>query len=109
MAERQGFEPWRPFWSLHAFQACAFDRSAISPLKLFTSEPSKEDLLDSFGAYPLFGDPFDRSAISPADLLEQGLPKKTKGEYDSPFEHEMVEMSGIEPLTFSLRTRRSPN
>ncbi len=75
MVERQGFEPWRPFWSLHAFQACAFDRSAISP----------------------------------ADLLEQGLPKKTKGEYDSPFEHEMVEMSGIEPLTFSLRTRRSPN
>src|SRR5438445_335298 len=31
MAEREGFEPSRPFWSLHAFQACAFDRSAISP------------------------------------------------------------------------------
>ena len=31
MAEREGFEPSRPFWSLHAFQACAFDRSATSP------------------------------------------------------------------------------
>ncbi len=31
MAEREGFEPSRPFWSLHAFQACALDRSATSP------------------------------------------------------------------------------
>ncbi len=30
-AERQGFEPWIPFWSIHTFQACAFDHSAISP------------------------------------------------------------------------------
>lgn len=30
-AERKGFEPLVPFWSTHAFQACAFDRSAISP------------------------------------------------------------------------------
>ncbi len=36
-------------------------------------------------------------------------PKKTKGESNSPSVHKMVEMSGIEPLTFSLRTRRSPN
>jgi hypothetical protein len=26
-----GFEPMKPFWSLHTFQACAFDHSAISP------------------------------------------------------------------------------
>ena len=31
MAERQGFEPWRRYHRLHAFQACAFDRSATSP------------------------------------------------------------------------------
>ena len=32
-AESQGFEPWRPFWSLHALQACALDHSANSPQK----------------------------------------------------------------------------
>ncbi len=31
MAEREGFEPSIPFWSMHAFQACALNRSAISP------------------------------------------------------------------------------
>ena len=31
-AESAGFEPAIPFWSIHAFQACAFDRSANSPL-----------------------------------------------------------------------------
>jgi hypothetical protein len=31
LAESQGFEPWKPFWSLHTFQACAFDHSANSP------------------------------------------------------------------------------
>jgi hypothetical protein len=30
-AERQGFEPWVPFWDTHTFQACAFDHSATSP------------------------------------------------------------------------------
>ncbi len=30
-AEREGFEPSIPFWGIHAFQACAFDHSAISP------------------------------------------------------------------------------
>jgi hypothetical protein len=33
MAERQGFEPWIPC-GIHAFQACAFSHSAISPLRL---------------------------------------------------------------------------
>ena len=32
MAERQGFEPWIPC-GIHAFQACAFSHSAISPLR----------------------------------------------------------------------------
>ncbi len=32
IAERMGFEPMKPFWSLHTFQACAFDHSAISPI-----------------------------------------------------------------------------
>ena len=31
MAERAGFEPAIPFWSIHAFQACALSRSATSP------------------------------------------------------------------------------
>ena len=30
-AERGGFEPPIPFWGIHAFQACAFSHSAISP------------------------------------------------------------------------------
>ncbi len=29
-AEKKGFEPSIPFWGIHAFQACAFDRSATS-------------------------------------------------------------------------------
>ena len=32
-AERRGFEPRKPFWSLHAFQACLFNHSSISPLR----------------------------------------------------------------------------
>ena len=32
MAESEGFEPPVPFWGTHALQACAFDRSANSPL-----------------------------------------------------------------------------
>ncbi len=31
LAEREGFEPSIRFGRIHAFQACAFDRSAISP------------------------------------------------------------------------------
>ncbi len=30
-AERRGFEPRIPFWSIHAFQACALSHSATSP------------------------------------------------------------------------------
>ena len=30
-AERRGFEPRKPFWGLHAFQACLFNHSSISP------------------------------------------------------------------------------
>ena len=32
VAERKGFEPSIRFWRIHAFQACAFDRSATSLL-----------------------------------------------------------------------------
>gem|GEM_PF-3164773 len=31
VAERRGFEPRIPFWSIHAFQACALSHSATSP------------------------------------------------------------------------------
>ena len=31
LAERQGFEPWVPFWSTHDFQSCLFSHSSISP------------------------------------------------------------------------------
>ena len=34
LAERGGFEPPKPFWSLHAFQACLFNHSSISPSSL---------------------------------------------------------------------------
>ena len=30
-AERAGFEPAKHFWRLHAFQACLFNHSSISP------------------------------------------------------------------------------
>ena len=30
-AERAGFEPAKPFRGLHAFQACLFNHSSISP------------------------------------------------------------------------------
>ncbi len=30
LVERKGFEPSMPFWSIHTFQACAFDHSATS-------------------------------------------------------------------------------
>ena len=33
MAEREGFEPSVPFWGTHAFQACTFNHSDISPCK----------------------------------------------------------------------------
>ena len=33
LAERLGFEPRKPFWSLHAFQACLFNHSSISPTR----------------------------------------------------------------------------
>ena len=31
-AERGGFEPPIPFWSIHAFQACLLSHSSISPM-----------------------------------------------------------------------------
>ena len=31
LAERRGFEPRIPFRSIHAFQACLFNHSSISP------------------------------------------------------------------------------
>ena len=31
-AERAGFEPAKPFRGLHAFQACLFNHSSISPI-----------------------------------------------------------------------------
>ena len=34
MAERMGFEPMKELPPLHAFQACAFNHSATSPVKL---------------------------------------------------------------------------
>jgi hypothetical protein len=37
MAERQGFEPWIPC-GIHAFQACAFSHSAISPARMQLSD-----------------------------------------------------------------------
>ena len=37
LAEREGFEPSIPFWSMHAFQACALNHSAISPYHLITT------------------------------------------------------------------------
>ena len=34
LAERGGFEPPIAFWAIHALQACALNRSAISPAVL---------------------------------------------------------------------------
>jgi hypothetical protein len=72
MAEREGFEPSRPFWSLHAFQACALDRSAISPhpstaghvgVRLYKKDTISKFLMEIFVPTPTGAE--DRSAISP--------------------------------------------
>ena len=34
LAERRGFEPRKPFWSLHAFQACLFNHSRTTRASL---------------------------------------------------------------------------
>ena len=36
-AERRGFEPRKHFWRLHAFQACLFNHSSISPSRFFAN------------------------------------------------------------------------
>ena len=42
-AERAGFEPAKPFRGLHAFQACLFNHSSISPvIRLPLSETTVE-------------------------------------------------------------------
>ena len=37
-AERRGFEPRKPFWSLHAFQACLFNRYTSLGRRAFSSQ-----------------------------------------------------------------------
>ncbi len=46
MAERQGFEPWIPC-GIHAFQACAFSHSAISPATMQLSDFTTTHASDS--------------------------------------------------------------
>ena len=54
VVEGQGFEPWNRYSRLHAFQACAFDRSAIPP-KIFTNKsiPWRIQPFDQF-VHPLY-------------------------------------------------------
>ena len=54
MVEGQGFEPWNRYSQLHAFQACALNRSAIPP-KLFTNKsiPWRIQPFDQFD-HPLY-------------------------------------------------------
>ena len=47
-AERRGFEPRIPFWSIHAFQACALSHSATSPFPV--GFPSR----NGRARYPIF-------------------------------------------------------
>src|SRR4051812_9404857 len=42
LAERGGFEPPVPFWSTHAFQACALNHSAISPASNLLCREAKQ-------------------------------------------------------------------
>ncbi len=39
-AERMGFEPMMRFRRIHAFQACAFDHSATSPVSFQAQDES---------------------------------------------------------------------
>ena len=74
MAEREGFEPSIPF-GIHAFQACAFDRSAISPktdtqtTRLFaTAHMAEEEGFEPpvpFGTTVFKTAAFNRSATPP--------------------------------------------
>ena len=59
VAEREGFEPSIPFWSMHAFQACAFNHSAISPT-LIRLPPVRSET----DRLPYFTSPWQRQAHS---------------------------------------------
>src|SRR5574344_2071255 len=50
-AERGGFEPPKPFRSLHAFQACLFNHSSIFPFPLFRFELQNYSFSDDFPHY----------------------------------------------------------
>ena len=52
IAERQGFEPRIPFWSIHAFQACLFNHSSISPW-LIAKKEKQESV--NHTTFPFFG------------------------------------------------------
>ena len=52
-AERGGFEPPKPFWSLHAFQACLFNHSSTFPYFLCKVNASwAENKINLFIFYP---------------------------------------------------------
>jgi hypothetical protein len=38
MAERQGFEPWRPFWGLRTFQARSFGQLGHLSVKMIQAD-----------------------------------------------------------------------
>ena len=50
MAERGGFEPPIEFCPIHAFQACAFNRSAISPHRRITKYHENEEDINLLSA-----------------------------------------------------------
>ena len=47
LAERTGFEPVIPFGGIHAFQACLFNHSSISPKEVF--QPPDKYISNFFG------------------------------------------------------------
>ena len=61
-AERRGFEPRIPFRSIHAFQACLFNHSSISPL-------SGRKSRGSFRIYQIFGQIKYKSSYCPLTSL----------------------------------------
>ncbi len=76
------WRPYEPVWSRRTYCALQFKRETMKPKRWKWSS-------------------FRSKAVSPTEDSGQDEHGSKKGE--------MVEPRGIEPLTFALRTRRSPN
>ena len=75
-AERRGFEPRIPFRGIHAFQACLFNHSSISPRISFSEKTAYSDVFRA--VQPLFQLQMYSFLCSFAAFLQFDLAEKPK-------------------------------